>query len=152
MPPCPLDELTQVPQPFLIMLALPRIPWKRHQPRQDCLEPHPVHARGGQARQVPVRVRIQRGLEQRIAVESEIRIAIPRGKGTGTQCLDSGTLGWPRQLLDEIKQRLLGFTNPFREFRAQNAGDLPGALASAIIGRTIPQWLALRLKVTQLDE
>ena len=83
MPPRPLDEQTQVLQPRLKVFALPRIPRKRRQPRQDCLQPYPVHARGGQARQIPVRERVQRRIEQRIAVESKIGIAVPRREGAG---------------------------------------------------------------------
>jgi len=83
-PPGPLDQPAQIPQPRLVVLALPRIPRERREPRQDRLQPDPLHPGGGQPRQVAVGVGIQRRIQQRIPVEGKIGIAEPRGKGAGS--------------------------------------------------------------------
>ena len=153
MPPRPFDQQTQVLQPRLIVLALPRVPGKRRQPRQDCLQPYPVHARRRQPRQVSVRVRVQRGIEQRIAIEGEVGITVPRREGAGAR-RPARRRPWAVATVPSRTQtKAVPAPRPPLETPLRRTPAISRARAwLRASGGLVLQRLALRLQVAQLDE
>src|ERR1019366_392966 len=117
----------------------------------DCLQPDAVHTRRRQACQVTIRVRVQRRIEQRVAIQSEVGVTEPGRESAGASHPTSAGLWRTRQFLNELKQGLLRLADPRGKLRPQNPGNCARAFASASIGRAELQALALGLQVAQLD-
>src|SRR5208337_3993901 len=93
--------------------------------------------------------RVQRGIEQRVAVESKERIAVPRREGAGASKACRYWLRRTRQVLNELKQRLFRLAHPLGKLLMQNTGNFPCACLGGSIGRTVSQGLARWLQAAQ---
>src|SRR5688500_13427645 len=97
MPLSPLDELSQIPEPFLVTLAHGVVPGERRKLVQHGLQPDSIDSRLLQPSQVAVRIRVRRAVEQWVAVEGEVGVAETKVfRRSGVQVLGRWALGLGR--------------------------------------------------------
>ena len=146
----PGDQKTEVFQPLLVAGTLRRVPGKRGELPEQSLQPHPIHSALRQPGQVTVRVRINLGLEQRIAVEGEVRIAKPKGatwaSGGGDGMDEASTFG---QGFDETEQRIRRPPEAFGKNFLDHPGQSLGSSLGGFAGPDEFQACASRLVLAQ---